>query len=152
MTEFGAGGTGESGEDGLSSAFEHYGKSFHTLGQELLRKRIFIGRMVTHEYMNTLGLLGVGDDETQAILADTLNQYVVSGILLEAKQAADDDAVEKTVAYFRHELPDDLQNSIGLLVPLFVARGIEFQANERGSEKEQQWLQEYALLYEATSE
>ena len=151
MTEFDSEGSGKSGEDG-GSAFEYYGKSFETLGQELLRKRIFIGRMVTCEYLDELGLSAVGDDETQARLADALNQYVVSGMLLEANQEANPASVEKTVAFFKHELPDDLKPSIGLLVPLFVERGIEFQAHGRGSEKEQQWLQEYALLYEATSE
>jgi len=149
MTEYDPGGAGESGDP---YPIEWYGKSFEALDQELNRKKIFIGRMVTREYLEQLGLACAGDDEAQALLTDGLNRYVISGMLMEAAQKSDATSIESTVEMLRKALPDELQNSIGLLVPLFVARGIEFQANERDSPKVQAWLEEYTLLHEATSE
>jgi|GEM_PF-3103635 len=153
MTEYDPGGAGESGDP---YPIEWYGKDFNALGQELdqelARKRMFIGRMVTREYLDELGLSRAWDDESQARLCDGLNAYVISGMLMEAAQKSDATSIESTVEMFRKALPDELQNSIGLLVPLFVARGIEFQANERDSPKVQAWLEEYTLLHEATSE
>jgi len=145
MTELGSGHFGESDDEG-EHTIEQFGMSLESLGRELFRKRNFLGRMVAHEYMEQLGLSKIGNDQDQARLTDTLGRYVVNGMLLKTSDKVDADSVETTVALLREALPDDLQDSIGLLVPLFVERGIEFQTAERGSEKEQAWMEEYALL------